>query len=68
MVYIFKTSVKTKKKAKVVAAHLNCIVKIDKWNFDFQDCDNILRIEAKNLKPLIIITLLKSLDFDCTEL
>lgn len=49
MVYVFKTSVKFKKQIKVIAPKINSIETIKNWNFDLEDCDKILRIEAKKL-------------------
>ena len=68
MVYVFKTSVKFKKQIKQLAKELNKIVEIKKWNFDLEDCDKILRIEATKLNPTKINNLLISFGFNCNEL
>ena len=68
MVYVFKTSVKFKKQIKEIAKELDKVNKIQKWNFDLEDCDKILRIEAKKLNPSKINSLLNTLGFHCTEL
>ena len=68
MVYVFKTSVKTKVAINKFARELNNLPFITKWNFDLQDCDNILRIEAAEFDTEIICGLLKSLGYGCVEL
>ena len=68
MVYVFKTSVKFKKQIKEIAQELDKITEIQKWNFDLEDCDKILRIETTKLKPKEITNLLNSLGFNCNEL
>ena len=68
MVYVFKTSVKYNYQIKEIGFQLNSIIQIDKWNFDLQDCDNILRIEATNLDTQIICKLFTSLNYNCIEL
>lgn len=67
-VYVFKTSVKTKKQVKNIAYHLNSVAQITKWNFDLQDCDKILRVEAKNMDSRQICELMQSLEYHCSEL
>lgn len=68
VIYVFKTSVKTKKQVKTIAMHLDDVKQIAKWNFDLQDCDKILRVEAKNIDSAKICDLLQSLDYHCVEL
>ena len=41
---------------------------INDWNFDLEDCDNILRIEADDISPRYIESLLQTAGFDCREL
>ncbi|MCA0959228.1 MULTISPECIES: hypothetical protein [Flavobacteriaceae] len=38
------------------------------WNFDLEDCDNILRVESQRLKASVVSLLLQSNGFDCEEL
>lgn len=47
---------------------LNEIVPDQKWNFDLQDCDKILRIDSDQSPVLKITALLKTHRFDCEEL
>ncbi|MCK0159976.1 hypothetical protein [Allomuricauda sp. F6463D] len=68
-VHVFKTTVKRKKEIKKLRSSLNKLVnKNGCWNFDLEDCDNILRIETQNLSALAISTLLKKNGFYCEEL
>ncbi len=39
-----------------------------KWNFDLEDCDNILRIMADDLSPHQIESVLQTAGYDCQEL
>ena len=55
-------------KAKALNKHLEEIKEIEQWNFDLEDCDNILRIVADKLDTTNIINLLTSFGFDCKEL
>ncbi len=68
MVYVFKTSVKSKASIKKLAPELEKLSFVEKWNFDLHDCDNILRIEAPEFDTKIICGLLKSLGYSCVEL
>ena len=68
MVYIFKTSVASQMNAKTLNKHLEEIKEIKQWNFDLEDCDNILRIVADKLDTTNLINLLTALGFDCKEL
>ncbi|MBW8200998.1 hypothetical protein [Flagellimonas abyssi] len=68
-VHVFKTSVKRKGEVKQLRPWLNRLVDTNGcWNFDLEDCDNILRVETKNLKATIISTLLQNNGFHCEEL
>ncbi|TDW47291.1 hypothetical protein EV144_105310 [Flavobacterium sp. 270] len=65
MVYVFKTSVDTKSKLESAVIVLNNLLPSIKWNFDLEDCDNILRIESEiEITDLI----LNNGIFDCIEL
>lgn len=68
MIYVFKTSVKTKRQAKKLKPHIDKILRKAKWNFDLQDCDRILRIDSEENIILPLINVLKDHDFDCEEL
>lgn len=68
MIYVFMTSVKTKKNIRELKSHLNDLCKQTKWNFDLDDCDKILRIDSETEISQSVIHLLKSLGFECEEL
>lgn len=38
------------------------------WNFDLEDCDNILRVESIHINPKAIISTFQRLGFICEEL
>jgi hypothetical protein len=68
MIHIFKTSVKTKRQVKKLIPHINDILPNEKWNFDLEDCDKILRIDSEENIGLKIIDLLNIHKFYCEEL
>lgn len=67
-VLVFKTSVSKPTQINKVKALLNIIPAIEKWNFDLEDCDNILRIVADDLSPRDIEAVLHHAGIDCWEL
>ena len=40
----------------------------DKWNFDLEDCDHILRVETRTLTATAIIQQLEMAGYECREL
>ena len=68
MIYVFKTSVKTTLQVKRLKPHINRILPDEKWNFDLEDCDKILRIDSEENIVLPIIDLLKDHNVHCEEL
>jgi hypothetical protein len=67
-VLIFMTSVEKPEQVSEVKPLLTSVPAIKKWNFDLEDCDKILRIEANNVSPRYIETLLQTAGFNCHEL
>lgn len=68
MIYIFKTSVQTKKQARHLKPHIDRILPGAKWNFDLDDCDKVLRIDSEDNISLPVINTLKDHQFNCEEL
>lgn len=68
MILIFKTSVTTKKAAKSISPLLHKLLSNAIWNFDLNDCDNILRIDTKENVANEIITAMRGSGFTCEEL
>lgn len=68
MIYVFKTSVKSKRDISLLIPHLKQLVGGSNWNFDLEDCDNILRVESVEKIEFAIIQILRSCGFDCEEL
>ena len=58
MIFVFKTSVKTKMQVKKLKPHIDKILPNEKWNFDLEDSDKILRIDSEENIGLVIIDLL----------
>ena len=68
MIFIFKTSVKSKKQAKQLQLPIDTMLPNAKWNFDLTDCDKILRIDSEENVVLKIIDLLNVHNYRCEEL
>ena len=68
MIFVFKTSVKTKMQARKLKPHINKILPNEKWNFDIEDCDKILRIDSEENIVLKIKGLLNIHNYNCEEL
>ncbi len=68
MIFVFKTSVKTKMQIKKLKPHIDKILPNAKWNFDLEDCDKILRIDSEENISLKTIELLSINKFYCKEL
>lgn len=68
MIYVFKTSVNTQDQLKKLEPHINRILPDEKWNFDLDDCDKILRVDSKENIVLRITGLLNIHNFSCEEL
>ncbi|KAB5492112.1 MULTISPECIES: hypothetical protein [Flagellimonas] len=68
-VLVFRTSVLGKGHIRTLRPLLNQVIdRNGYWNFDLEDCDNILRVETQNVQPHTISTLLKKNGFSCEEL
>jgi len=65
MVEVFKTNVQNHSDAERLASELSKKSNSLKINFDLNDCDNILRVEAQKINPLEIIELMHSNGFQC---
>ena len=68
MIFVFKTSVRTKTQIKKLKPHIDITLPKAKWNFDLQDCDKILRIESEEDIVSSVTHLLKTHDHICEEL
>ncbi|MEJ6982582.1 hypothetical protein WG906_19100 [Pedobacter sp. P351] len=67
-ILVFKTSITAKEEILQVSPLLDAVPTIKHWNFDLDDCDNILRIVSNNLDPELIESLLETAGFKCQEL
>ena len=68
MIYVFKTTVDSKLKLESATAVLHELLPHALWNFDLEDCDNILRIDSADNIIHSIKVLFKIYDFECEEL
>lgn len=65
MIYVFKTSVDSQSKFELASALLQELLPNALWNFDLEDCDNILRIDSELDIPNLV---LNNGIFECIEL
>jgi hypothetical protein len=68
MIFVFKTSVKTKSQIKKLKPHIDQRLPTAKWNFDLEDIDKVLRIDSEENIRLIITDILKIHNYTCDEL
>jgi len=68
-VLVFQTSVTTHQRVHQVKPLLDNLMQHgEKWNFDLEDCDHILRVEAILVQASVIIQSLNKAGFICKEL
>ena len=65
MVEVFKTNVRSARKAKRVMQKLAEEFPAHKINFDLDDCDKILRVQGKNILQKKIINVVTALNYQC---
>jgi hypothetical protein len=68
MIFVFKTSVNSKRQIKKLKPHIENILPNAKWNFDLEDIDKILRVDSEENVVLVIIDLLTIHNYSCEEL
>ena len=68
-VLVFKTSVTHPQQVRQLRPLLDALVdRRGQWNFDLEDCDNILRVETQRLPAMAIVSALQVRGFACEEL
>jgi predicted RNA binding protein with dsRBD fold (UPF0201 family) len=65
MIFVFKTSVKTKTQAKKLKKPIDNLLPNAMWNFDLEDMDKILRIDSEKNIVLEIKELLAIHKINC---
>ena len=68
MIFVFKTSVSSKRKVKALKPHIDNLLPGAYWNFDLADRDRILRIDCDDNIVSIITALLERHSYSCEEL
>ncbi|WP_036602772.1 hypothetical protein [Olivibacter sitiensis] len=68
-VFIFKTSVDTRRKVKKVSTLLESMRSVQQWNFNLDDCDKIMRVVTdEDVKPQMIEEMLRMENIFCENL
>jgi hypothetical protein len=66
---VFKTSVSTPKEVAKLRSSLNRLFENDeRWNFDLEDRENILRVESAAHKANQVINVLNTSGYQCIAL
>jgi hypothetical protein len=65
MVEVFKTNVRSTRKANLIIQKLAEEFPNHKINFDLSDCDRILRVQGNDILERKIISIVTSLNYDC---
>jgi tRNA G26 N,N-dimethylase Trm1 len=68
MVEVFKTDVQDVGQSVKLICKLKEHIPGSCINFDLEDCDNVLRVEAENFTPESVIMLLKKYGYQCEVL
>ncbi len=68
MIEIFKTNVQNEFDSNYIIAIIKRQYPNYKINFDLEDCDKILRVEASKFEPKKIIEYLNCLGYFCVKL
>ncbi len=69
MVLVFKTTVEKEKDIDQLRPLLNKLINQgERWNFDLEDCDKILRVETRQIESWVVTSVLAKRGFYCTEL
>lgn len=67
MISVFRTSVLTWEDIDQLRPHLDKLPQ-NKWNFDLEYCDKILRIDSESEISEVIVKLLEEKGYYCEEL
>ena len=67
-ILVFKTNLRSRKRIKEVAPHIENIRGIIKWNVDLHDSDKVLRVECGDTTADAITRPLQKAGYYCEEL
>ena len=67
-IFVFRTGIENNEHINDIAPHLNSLRGIHKWNFDLEDHENILRIEAVGITADFVKDILTKANYFCEEL
>jgi hypothetical protein len=67
-ILVFKTNLDDTKRVNEVASLLDIHPHIVQWNVDMDDCDKVLRVLSRNIKPLDVEMMLLNAGYYCEEL
>jgi hypothetical protein len=67
-IHVFKTNITNATHVKNVSQFIGTIDGIYKWNVDLHDCDKVLRVEANELTPYAIASVVQMAGYYCVEL
>ena len=67
-ILVFKTNVQNMRQINAIRSYIKSLKGIFRWNFDLDDSDRILRVEAEYLSPRSVELALLQAGYYCEEL
>lgn len=64
-IFVFKTNIKNDFQKEMVAPVINQIKGINRWSFDLEDKNKVLKIEGHGLKSEQIEAMISKAGFEC---
>lgn len=68
MILVFRTNISSEQQIQTLKPELDLLIENNKWSFDLEDCDSILRVETKHNIASKIIDVLNSKGCEAIEL
>ena len=65
---IFRTSVNSENEVRQLKPLLDVIIGSKNWNFDLEDCDNILRVNYYPIMHNFLVEEMNKMGFECFEI
>lgn len=67
-IFVFRTGIENNEHINDIAPQLNSLRGIHKWNFDLEDHEKILRVEAVGITAGSVVDTLSKANYFCEEL
>ncbi len=67
-VLVFKTNISNEAAREMAAGLFSSMSEIEEWSIDLEDVDRVLRVVSGHLEVPQIISAVKNIGFECSEL